>query len=214
MAQPTSRTYGGMDAADRKNRRRVALLDAGLELMSSVGTDKTTMTAICASAGLTERYFYESFRTKNDLVVAVLDRVTAEVTTAALEAMTTTEGTTAERARAALDKVVTLMLSDPRKGRIAFVESLASAALRAQRQVAMNACADFVVEQSRVLWGDRALSPPQDRLAAVMFVGACSELVYSSLEGHLDASVDQIVDAATSLFVTTTALPDHHDRSG
>lgn len=115
MAEPASRTYGGVDAADRAVRRRAALIEAGLDLMSSVGTDKTTMTAVCAAAGLTERYFYESFRTKSDLLLAVLDSVADEVRSAAIHAVSSTDGDVADRVRAALSAVVSIMLSDPRR---------------------------------------------------------------------------------------------------
>ncbi|WP_328811223.1 TetR/AcrR family transcriptional regulator [Rhodococcus sp. NBC_00294] len=207
MAEPASRTYGGVDAADRAVRRRAALIEAGLDLMSSVGTDKTTMTAVCAAAGLTERYFYESFRTKSDLLLAVLDSVADEVRSAAIHAVSSTDGDVADRVRAALSAVVSIMLSDPRKGRIAFVESMASPTLRARRQATIDAVADVVVERSHELWADRALPPPQDRLMALMFIGACSELVSARLQDHIDATPDEIVDAATQLFLTGMLRP-------
>lgn len=211
MSEPASRTYGGMDAADRVGRRRAALLDAGLELMATVGTDKATMTAVCAAAGLTERYFYESFRTRDQLFVAVLDAVAEDVNRAAAEAVSSTSGDATTRMRAALSAVVSLMLADPRKGRVAFVESMASPTLRDRRRVTIDAVTDLVVDRSRALWPDRALEAPQDRLMAVMFIGACSELVSARLLGHVTATADEIVDAATQLFLSGMLRPDHHD---
>ncbi|KIQ18312.1 TetR/AcrR family transcriptional regulator [Rhodococcus sp. MEB064] len=207
MTDPARRTYGGMDATDRVERRRAALLEAGLDLMASTGTEKTTMTAVCSAAGLTERYFYESFKTKADLFVAVLDGVAAEVRHAALYAVTTTDGDITDRVHAALTAVVSILVDDPRKGRVAFVESMASPTLRARRQSTIDAVADVVLEQSHELWADRAPSPPQDRLMALMFIGACSELVSALLQGHVAATPEDIVDAAAQLFVTGMLRP-------
>ncbi|MGN7132718.1 TetR/AcrR family transcriptional regulator [Rhodococcoides corynebacterioides] len=198
------RSYGGQGADSRISARRSALLAAGRELMGTVGTDRTTMTAVCAAAGLTERYFYESFSGKADLVVAVVDALADEVRDTARRALETTEGSEIERVRAALTAVVTLLLDDPRKGRIAVVESIASAELRVQRHRTLAGVVDFVSAAALTIWGPRAVVESQRQLAGMMLVGACTELLLARLEGTRDLEIDDIVDAATALFVATT----------
>lgn len=64
-----SRIYGGVEANLREEDRRKKLIEAGLEAFGTKGYAKTNIKTICKLAGLTERYFYESFRHKEDCCV-------------------------------------------------------------------------------------------------------------------------------------------------
>ncbi len=50
------------------------------------------MTAICAEAKLTERYFYESFRDRDDLLVQVIEGIAAEIAEATRVTLQTVTG--------------------------------------------------------------------------------------------------------------------------
>lgn len=52
-------------------RRRAQLVAAGLAVFGTAGFRGATVRGICREAGLTDRYFYESFDTKEDLLLAV-----------------------------------------------------------------------------------------------------------------------------------------------
>ena len=78
-ATPSSRPYGGVSASERLAVRRQKLLDAGLELFGTRGIAATGVGDICDQAGLTKRYFYESFQTIDELAVAVFDQVTGRL---------------------------------------------------------------------------------------------------------------------------------------
>ncbi|MES2919335.1 MAG: TetR/AcrR family transcriptional regulator [Pseudomonadota bacterium] len=73
------RTYGGEAPELRMARRRACFIAAGRALFSGIGYRKTTMRALCAEAGLTDRYFYESFATLEDLLVAVYEELMGEM---------------------------------------------------------------------------------------------------------------------------------------
>lgn len=73
------RTYGGESPEERMARRRACFIAAGRVLFSQVGYRKTTMRALCAEAGLTDRYFYESFGSIEDLLVAVYEELMGEM---------------------------------------------------------------------------------------------------------------------------------------
>ncbi|MGH7750546.1 MAG: TetR family transcriptional regulator, partial [Candidatus Dormibacteria bacterium] len=77
MPLPT-RSYRGVSAEQRHLERRERLLDAGLDLLGTEGWARTTVTAICARARLTERYFYQSFPGREQLLLAVFDRIAGE----------------------------------------------------------------------------------------------------------------------------------------
>lgn len=73
-AAPALRRYGGRGGEERRAERRERLLDAGLAVFGEVGYHGATVRMICARAGLTERYFYESFANSEDLLCAVYER--------------------------------------------------------------------------------------------------------------------------------------------
>lgn len=71
----TKRNYGGVGAGAREEKRRNKLIEAGLEAFGTTGFARATIKQICELAGLTERYFYESFKTKEELLGAVYSGV-------------------------------------------------------------------------------------------------------------------------------------------
>ncbi|PRX49890.1 TetR family transcriptional regulator [Prauserella shujinwangii] len=202
MSSPI-RPYRGVSAEDRKAERRAKLLEAGLDLLGTVGYERTTMTAVCAHAKLTERYFYESFRSRDELLLAVVDRVAEEIGERALAALRDTEGDAGAKARAALTAFVDMLTEDPRKGRAAMVESSASASLRGRRHELLRTFARLVVTQAAALYGAAALPSPRDEINALLFVGGLAELLIAWLGGEIEATPADIVDAATHQFATS-----------
>src|SRR5690606_1680294 len=73
------RRYSGMDAAERTRARRAAILGAALELFGTAGFAATSVKQICVAAGLTERYFYESFRDRHAALAGVYGEIVAEL---------------------------------------------------------------------------------------------------------------------------------------
>jgi AcrR family transcriptional regulator len=57
-------------AEDRIAQRQLQLVEAGLEIFGTVGYRASTVDFICATAGLTKRYFYDSFSRTQDLFIA------------------------------------------------------------------------------------------------------------------------------------------------
>ena len=72
---PRSRRSGGQSQEDRIAERRERLMQAAAVLYGRAGTAGASVTAICAEAGLTPRYFYESFASREALLLAVFSRV-------------------------------------------------------------------------------------------------------------------------------------------
>jgi AcrR family transcriptional regulator len=200
MASAT-RTYGGVSAADRQADRRARLLDAGLDLLGTEGWSGATVRAICARAGLTERYFYESFADREALLIAVFDRIAEEAIGSVLEAVEEAPDDARAKARAAIAAFVSLMTDDPRKGRIAFIEAMGNEALMARRLETLGTFAGVVSEQSREFFGSEGPSPEDLDLTAHALVGALAELLIAWLGGRLEVPRERIVDHCTNLFV-------------
>jgi TetR/AcrR family transcriptional repressor of nem operon len=63
--------------ADAMQKTREALVVAGMELFAAQGLDAPSLDAICERAGYTRGAFYVHFADRDDLLVAVMDRVGA-----------------------------------------------------------------------------------------------------------------------------------------
>lgn len=202
----TTRPYRGVSAADRKARRRALLLEAGLDLLSTAGCEHTTMTAVCTKAKLTERYFYESFASRDEFLLAVVDSVADEVRETAWAALNATSGDPYERLRATITTFVELLTADPRKGRAAIVEAAAAEPLRRRRRELLREFAGHVVTQAHALYGPAAHTPPRDEINALIFIGGLAELVTAWLNNEITATPEDIIETATDQFATAT----HH----
>jgi AcrR family transcriptional regulator len=125
-----SGVYRGVSAAERTADRRRRLMEATLDVWATSGT-KVTMTAVCASAGLIERYFYESFANLDEALGAVLDSIAVEIeerVQVAADAAEAAGAGPAERVRASVLAFISLLQEDPRKGRVAIIEVAAPGA--------------------------------------------------------------------------------------
>ncbi|MDB5212448.1 MAG: hypothetical protein JWO86_375 [Myxococcaceae bacterium] len=60
---------------DAKQQTRAALVKAALELFAEQGLDVPSLDAICDRAGYTRGAFYVHFKTREDILVAVMDQV-------------------------------------------------------------------------------------------------------------------------------------------
>ncbi|ELB89079.1 TetR family transcriptional regulator, partial [Rhodococcus wratislaviensis IFP 2016] len=117
------RKWRGREPADRRAARRAALIEAGLQIMGTEGTAATTMRATCRQAGLTERYFYESFDNREALLVALLDHVVLGARDTLLRALETGPDDPGELVRHVVKAFTGYIAQDRRRGRIMFVES-------------------------------------------------------------------------------------------
>ncbi|GAB7066752.1 TetR/AcrR family transcriptional regulator [Mycobacterium hodleri] len=190
------RPYRGVQARDRVAERRRRLLDAGLELLG--GSDSPpdlTVRAVCAEAGITARYFYESFTDKDALVAAVFDRVVADIaaTTQAAVAAAPPE----EQNRAGVANLVNAVAVDARVGRLLFNPLLTNAVLARKRSEAGGLFA--------ILSGEHATSAyalPDDewtKSAAHFIVGGVAQTISAWVSGDVALSQPQLVSQLTRM---------------
>ena len=192
--------YRGVSAEDRVAERRARLLDAGLAVWADPET-RTTMTAICAAAGLTERYFYESFAGLDDLLEAVMDQIAAEIEQTSIRAAEQAGDDPVARVRASIRAFVQLLIDDPRKGRVAIIESVAVPDLRRRRTALLRHLAHRSAIDAREVLGLPRRTDHEDDTAGLLFIGGMAELVTAWLDGTLEATPEEIVDAASRAFL-------------
>ncbi|TVV42872.1 MULTISPECIES: TetR/AcrR family transcriptional regulator [unclassified Thalassolituus] len=62
--------YAGCSSEERQKLRQQQIIAAGIRLFGSQGFHNSSVRAICSEAGLTSRYFYESFESTEALLIA------------------------------------------------------------------------------------------------------------------------------------------------
>ncbi|MCU1686508.1 MAG: TetR family transcriptional regulator [Amycolatopsis sp.] len=198
MSTP-SRTWAGTTLDDRKAARHRLLLDAGLDLLGTTGSAAVSVRAVCRHAKLTERYFYESFADREQLVLAVYEHVGAQAHQALLDAVREAPEPAA-RAEAAVTAFVELMVDDPRKGSVLLLAPLTDPALSQRGVELLPAFAALVREQ--LSSGDDV-----DRmLTAVGLVGALGNVFIAYLNGSLDVSRERLVAHCVRLVLGADGL--------
>lgn len=209
MAVPTpQRLYKGMTADQRRAERRSRLLDAAIEVLGTQGWERATVTAICERAGLIPRYFYESFRDRETLLIAVFDSIIDEVFHEIGE-RGTEDPSVAGLIRATIDAWLVVAARDPRKGRVAFVEALGSEALMEKRLDATRAYADRLLDLSTSGRNRSRRSRASLQCASLITAGGLIETMIEWMRGDVELSVDEIAENYTRLCTAAfgTAAP-------
>ena len=172
---------------------------AGLELFGTLGYARTSIRAVCAAASLNSRYFYESFRSREDLLYCVYQRITGDIFARASEAAAA-QTTIEAQARAGLRAGWTAVTEDRRKARIVAIEAVGvSDRLERLRRDTRHALAQLTADRALSLAGGLRLR--LDPVITTRFlIGGVVELLADWVNGDLDAPVDEIVEHFTALF--------------
>lgn len=123
MSSP-SRAYRGAAAHERVAARREQIIDAGIDLFGTAGHRTATIEQICARAGVSKRYFYESFADSEALLLACYQRCADEIHREMVDAVLSAPTAVDARLRAALDGYFGAIEDDPRRARITLLEIL------------------------------------------------------------------------------------------
>jgi AcrR family transcriptional regulator len=188
------RPYGGVDARDRIAERRHRLLDAGLELLG--GSDhppELTVRAICARAGISVRYFYESFTDKDQLVAAVYDSVIADI--AATTQAAIAAAPRHEQNRAGIANLVRVIAGDARVGRLLFNPRLSNSVLARKRAEVGGFFA--LLGGQHVTTAYRVPEDEWVKAVSHFVVGGVSQTLNAWVSGDLGLDQAQVVDQLT-----------------
>lgn len=198
----TSSSWAGTTLADRRSARHERLLEVGLELLGTHGSAAVTVRSVCRLARLTDRYFYENFADREQLMLAVFDRVAAEASAALVAAAgSAPPGDFPTAARRATEAFLGVLTDDPRKGRVLLLEPLTDATL-GMRGVAM---APVFAELVRDQLGPTA-SPQAAELTATALIGALANLFIRWLDGTLGVDRADLTDYCVRLLTSSAQL--------
>ncbi|MEV0341832.1 TetR/AcrR family transcriptional regulator [Nocardia sp. NPDC050713] len=184
-----SRTYGGRPAEDRAAERRQRLIDVGIDVVGRGGVAALGMRLVCREAGLSQKFFYESFPNLEALVHAVYQAALSKMEDAVAPSIS------AGDVRGGFDAAARLMQSDPRLCRILLIEPFADADLRRYVResapgIVRGALGDFVGGTE---------DDPLVRMRYSALLGAQISLFVEWTEGNLGADRDAFVDHATEV---------------
>ena len=200
------RSYGGRSAQERTEDRRARLVEAAITVLAGQG-ERATMTAICQEAGLTERYFYESFAHRDAALVAALERVTDEIAGNAVRVLQDTPGSTEERVLAMARDFAHWAATHRDRAVVAVMHARTIAALRQRRKELVVTFAEIAAHEAAELYGDQAWDPDRARVQGIIFVGGLAELVAAWLSGDVELEPDGLADVVADLFVALVRRP-------
>ena len=207
MTISQARPYRGVAPEQRRDVRRQALLETGLDCLAEDGLSGVSVRSICSGARLTPRYFYESFDDLDALLVAIVDSVAAEVAQRALAAIATAPDDLTAQVRAAVDAGYGVLAGDRRKANALLVAGAGHGPLRDRRQEIVMAYAELALTNLPPLTKLTATDRRRARATALFLMGGAAELIGAVLSGSLRLSRARVVDQLTSLWVAVLSQP-------
>ncbi|WP_354700544.1 hypothetical protein DSM112329_00823 [Paraconexibacter sp. AEG42_29] len=198
------RTYAGQTAEERADARRRQLLDAGLELLGTRGVAESTVRGVCDEAGLSTRFFYESFTSLDALALAVYDEAVDATITAVVEAVRgagTSDAHREARAHAAIAAMVAALTDDPRRARVVLREASASTELAQRRQHTMQRFAAVITMLGHAEYGLPDGAAPIVPITAAFVAGGVSELMIAWVEGDVPIPRERLVEDCARLLI-------------
>jgi len=117
-----TRSYRGQSQEQRRAERRARLIAGAIAVYGERGYHQATVKAVCEAAGLTERYFYESFANSEALLIDSYNAVAYAVLGEILRAGEAAGRGQVARSRAMLHAYFSALQREPRSARVFLVE--------------------------------------------------------------------------------------------
>ncbi|MGH8787507.1 MAG: TetR/AcrR family transcriptional regulator [Cupriavidus necator] len=199
-----ARRYRGAEAEERRAQRRVQLIAAAVQVYGERGYQNATVKAVCEAAGLTERYFYESFANSEALLLASFQTVTHRLLHTLALAGEGAGGDGQQRALAMLRAYFGALQREPRSARVFLVE------IRGVSKLVDGALADSLDAFGGLL--AQALLPPGRKLDPLLTAGVAGGVVHIALRwithGYAP-DVEVVARTALQLALVLAHEPDY-----
>ena len=183
--------WSGVPLQDRQTLRRDELIAAGVDVLGGADGGALTVRGVCRAAGLTERYFYESFGDRDDFVRAVYDHVCSTAMTALTSSTTP---------RDAVERFVALMVDDPVRGRVLLIAPEREPVLTKSGAEWMPSFIDLIQHKLT-----RITDSAVQAMVATGLVGALTALFTAYLNGRLEATREQFIDYCVEMLLSRAA---------
>lgn len=183
--------FKGISAVDRRADRRARLVEAAFAIAGSEGAGAIGVGRVCLDAGLTKRYFYESFTSLAELQSAVVDHAIAVMAQRVEPFRPAGPG---EPPQAWLEAFVGALVDDERLARVLLTETHGGALSSFRHQIIDVAIAGMAPPDSDPQAELRA------RLVSYAQIGTLSELCLAWHQGHLVMERATLVEMLAELF--------------
>lgn len=192
MEYQVTMPFKGVSADDRRIDRRNRLVRAAFEIAGSEGAGALGVGRVCLAAGLTKRYFYESFASLAELQSAVVDRAITLMSECVDPFRPTGPGGPPQ---AWLEAFVSALVDDEYLARVLLTETHGGALSPFRHQIIDVAIAGMAPP------GSDAQADLRARLVAYAQIGTLSELCLAWHQGQLAIERATLVDVLADLFV-------------
>ena len=184
--------FKGVSADDRRIDRRKRLVGAAFEIAGTEGAGALGVGRVCRAAGLTKRYFYESFASLSELQSAVVDYAIAAMSERVDPFRPAGPGGPPQ---AWLEAFVDALVDDESLARVLLAETHGGALSPFRHQIIDEAIAGMAPPGSDPQTDLRA------RLVAYAQIGTLSELCLAWHQGQLAIERATLVDVLADLFL-------------
>ena len=191
------RRWGAKTADERRMGRRKAILRAAITLYGQKGYRATSVKAVCAEAGLTERYFYESFANSESLLQACFLEVTQHLLLRMRLAAQADAPSPLERVRAGLLVYFAELRANPAGARVFLIEmGSVSPATQAAAAESLNRFGQLLIE----VLHDASERRLTNSLLLRGVVGGGLHIAQAWIEGGYREPIEDVSDAALQIY--------------
>jgi AcrR family transcriptional regulator len=200
------RLYRGATNSQRATQRRERFIIAAIERFGGDGFHATTLKSLCAEAGLTERYFYESFGNFEELLCQSYQHAASAVTASIVAAVEKAEPTPRSRMHVALQAYFKAIAADPARARLLLLEiEGAGAAADVVYRAQLQSSADLIRYQVCAGLPDSPGNGLSPGLLTTAMMGAIYQLAKVWALSGFKLAREQLVRNALAIFVGTVA---------
>ncbi len=197
-----SRPYRGVSPEERRAQRRSRLVEAAVAVYGERGYHNATVKAVCEAAGLTERYFYESFANSEELLIACFNAVTFSMFGEVMRAADGAGRSRKARARAMLQEHFAALQREPRSARVFMVE------IRGVSRAVDKAFDSALREIGRRVAS--IVAPPElqhDELLQAGVIGGVMHIALRWIDQEYSPSLEKVTETALTLGMVLARAP-------
>ncbi|MBN9634189.1 MAG: TetR/AcrR family transcriptional regulator, partial [Actinobacteria bacterium] len=169
----------------------------------------STVDAVCGEAGLSKKYFYEDFHTRDELFAALAEQLIDKIITGVIGSVGGPDVDLLQRLRDAFGCVVALLVDDPRNARL-FTEVVGSDLLVDTLGSAERKLAGLLVDTILAHIGGTLHERKRLHVVALVIIVGTAQAVTDWLDGAIELSRADLVDelATMSTAAARTIRPD------
>ena len=192
-----ARQYRGHSTADRAEARRERLLQAAISVYGEFGFHAATVQAVCSAAGLTKRYFYESFADSEALLAACFRSVSSALIAELAATINTDRPSPEGRSAAILTAYFRAIQADPVRARLFLLETdgLNSSVVQAM-YAAQGALAQLIIDDDHSV----LFCSSERRLQGAGAVAGVARISVVWVAENYATPLEEVVRAAHALF--------------